>query len=296
MKQTRLIMGMPITVEIVEKADATATESPAVPASATATTIEKVFDYFHYIDEKFSTYKENSEIMRINRGEILLENSSDDMREIFDLAERTRNETGGYFDIVNRSGIFDPSGIVKGWTILKASRIIESVGFKDYFVEAGGDIQVGGYNRQGELWRVGVRNPFVTEKKEIVKIVLLGGGRMNGSDNGNWVNGSKNGNGMNGIATSGTYLRGQHIYNPKDRDSAISDIASLSVIGPNVYEADRFATAAFAMGKKGIDFIEQQKGLEGYIIDSAGIATMTSGFEALTALTALTAISDIAKK
>jgi len=44
------------------------------------------------------------------------------------------------------------------------------------------------------------------------------------------------------------------------------EIASISVIGPNVYEADRFATAAFAMGEKGIEFIEKQKKLEGYMI------------------------------
>ncbi len=55
-------------------------------------------------------------------------------------------------------------------------------------------------------------------------------------------------------------------------------MVSLTVIGPNVYEADRFATAAFAMGKNGIAFIEQLQGFEGYQIDGAGIATMTSGF------------------
>ena len=81
------------------------------------------------------------------------------------------------------------------------------------------------------------------------------------------------------MATSGTYIRGQHIYNPHNRVQTFDDIVSLTVIGPNIYEADRFATAAFAMGKSGIDFIESLPGFEGYIIDSNGIATMTSGFE-----------------
>ena len=63
------------------------------------------------------------------------------------------------------------------------------------------------------------------------------------------------------------------------------DIVSLSVIGPNIYEADRFATAAFAMGRKGIEFIENlnvdsgPRMFEGYMIDSKGIATMTSDFD-----------------
>ena len=60
-----------------------------------------------------------------------------------------------------------------------------------------------------------------------------------------------------GIATSGTYARGEHIYNPKNPSEAIESIVSLTVIGPNIYEADRFATACFAMGKDGIYFLEK---------------------------------------
>ena len=55
-------------------------------------------------------------------------------------------------------------------------------------------------------------------------------------------------------------------------------IVSFTVLGPNVWEADRFATAAFAMGPAGIQFIEKEPCLEGYMISKDGIATMTSGF------------------
>lgn len=127
--------------------------------------------------------------------------------------------------------------------------------FKDFFVEAGGDIQVFGKKESG--WKVGIRNPF--KPSEIVKSVNL-----------------KN---NEGIATSGTYERGNHIYNPKNRKQELTEIMSITVIGENVYEADRFATAAFAMGKDGINFIEKLPRFECYMIDSAGIATMTSGFE-----------------
>ena len=50
------------------------------------------------------------------------------------------------------------------------------------------------------------------------------------------------------------------------------------MIGPDVYEADRFATAAFAMGRPGIDFIEVMPSLEGYMIDKDKRATYTTGF------------------
>jgi thiamine biosynthesis lipoprotein len=100
MKQTRLIMGMPVILEVID-------------SDVTSEAFEKVFDYFGYVDRKFSTYKPDSEISRINRNELTLEESSDDMKTIFRLAEQTRQETGGYFDIM-RNGNFDPSGIVKG--------------------------------------------------------------------------------------------------------------------------------------------------------------------------------------
>ena len=58
---------------------------------------------------------------------------------------------------------------------------------------------------------------------------------------------------------------------------------SLTVIGPNVFEADRFATAAFAMGLVGMKFLstlslEGLAGFEAYAIDSRGVALSTSGF------------------
>ena len=243
MKETKILMGMPVTVEIADP-------------GANSRDIDDVFSYFEYIDDTFSTFKSSSEITRINRGELDRSQWSPDMKEIFDLAERTKNETNGYFDIKTPGGSYDPSGVVKGWAIWRAAGILRKKGLKNFYVDAGGDIEVSGANEKGERWIIGIRNPF--NVSEVVKKVALTDG---------------------GIATSGTYERGNHIYNPKTGKAADSDIVSVSVVGPNVYEADRFATAAFAMGRSGIQFIEQVPGIEGYMIDRQGIATMTSGFE-----------------
>jgi thiamine biosynthesis lipoprotein len=242
MKQTRIIMGMPVTLEVVD---------PGV----TRQTFEAVFAYFEYVDRKFSTYKHDSEISMINRQEITLAQSSEDMQAVFTLAEQTRQETGGYFNI-DRNGLYDPSGIVKGWAIDTAAGILRQAGFDNYYVDAGGDIQVSGKNSQGQDWIVGIQNPF--NPREIVKVLSVHNC---------------------GVATSGTYVRGLHIYNPKNDDQPITGIVSLTVIGPDIYEADRFATAAFAMGSAGILFIEELAGFEGYMIDQHGLATYTSGFE-----------------
>lgn len=236
-------MGMPIIIEITD-------------ATVKQETFGKIFSYLQYVDEKFSTYKNTSEISMINQGKISKNTCSKDMQEIFALAEKTRIETNGYFDINTPNGNCDPSGIVKGWAIYNASKILKKDGFKNYYVYAGGDIQTSGKNASGQPWKIGIQHPF--NEKQIVKTVRLQN---------------------QGIATSGSYVKGNHIYNPKDKNNSLQEIISLTVIGPNVYEADRFATAAFAMGAKGINFIENLKDFEGYMIDKNGTATFTSNFE-----------------
>jgi thiamine biosynthesis lipoprotein len=257
MKETRMIMGMPVTIQIFGPIGSQL-------KTGVAGSIEKVFEYFKYIDEKFSTYKDHSEIMTINRGELDIDNASDDMKTVFRLAEETKIDTNGYFDIVNRYGKFDPSGIVKGWAIFNAAKLIRESGFENYYVEAGGDIQVGGFNDEGKKWAIGIKNPF--KHHQNTKVVYLSNA---------------------GIATSGTYIRGQHIYNPHDKIEEFTRIVSLTVIGPNIYDADRFATAAFAMGRKGVELFDNPTirrfgNFEVYMIDNKGIATMTSGFEKYT--------------
>jgi FAD:protein FMN transferase len=241
MRDTRIVMGMPVTVEIVD--------------AASATLIDAVYDYFSEIDHRFSLYKTDSEISSYNRGEITSAALSAEMHEVFALAGRTREQSDGYFEMKRPDGTIDPSGIVKGWAIRNAAQMIRAAGAHNYYVEAGGDIQAEGKNADGEDWRVGIRNPF--NEQQIIKVIKLSG---------------------QGIATSGTYVRGQHIYDPHQPKRDITDIVSLSVIGPDVLEADRFATAAFAMGESGIYFIEQQEGLEAYMVNAQGIATQTTGF------------------
>lgn len=243
MKQVQIIMGTPVIIEILD-------------SEAKQSLFDEVFNYFKYVDEKFSTYKDDSEITAINNKTIKEEEVSKDMKEVFKLSKETAKLTKGYFNILTPGGTIDPSGLVKGWSILNASKILKNHDIKNFYVEAGGDIQAYGKNAKGEPWSIGIQNPF-NKKREIVKKIYI-------QDK--------------GIATSGNYVRPGHIYNPINKKDALSEIVSISVIGPNVFEADRFATAAFAMGKNGIIFIEHLEGFEGYSIDKNKVATMTTGF------------------
>ncbi len=246
MRDTRILMDMPITVEIVD--------------SGFAGLVDEVFSYFAAVERRFSTFRSDSEISALNGGRIGFEDLSCDMREVLEIAARTKRDTDGYFDIRRSDGMLDPSGIVKGWAIRNAADLARSFGARNFYVDAGGDIQIGGKNADGDDWKVGIRNPF--NEQEIIKTVLPKG---------------------RGIATSGSYARGGHIYDPHQPGRRIEDIVSLTVIGPDVLEADRFATAAFAMGRAGIYFIEGMPELEGYAVDANGIATQTRGFGAYVA-------------
>jgi thiamine biosynthesis lipoprotein len=177
------------------------------------------------------------------------------LEEVLLLCEQTKVETGGYFDI-ERHGRIDPSGLVKGWAIEQASALLSARGLANHFVDAGGDVQAVGLNGNGQPWRVGIRNPC--NRDELVKVLAI-------SDQ--------------GVATSGTAVRGQHIYNPLQPDLLLTEVVSLTVIGPSIYDADRLATAAFAMGRDGLAFIAERPDLEGYAITADGMARYTRGFD-----------------
>lgn len=239
-KQTRMIMGMPITLM-----------TPHEPNSKEA--FEKTFDFFQQVDQRYSPFITTSEVSQINLHKLKESDYSPEMIEILEIAQKTKVETNNYFDVWHNNS-FDPSGIVKGWAIQKAAKIMHDY-TDDFYIEAGGDIQVHGISDKRAPWRIGIRNPF--NRHENIAIISLN----------NYA-----------VATSGTAIRGQHIYDPVS-DKPLADIISLSVIAPKIIDADRMATAAFAMGKKGIAFIEKLNGYEGYMVSKDKRVTMTSGWK-----------------
>src|SRR5208337_229960 len=193
MERTEVIMDMPITVSI----------SPIFGSEAPVEVFKAVFAYFREIDEGFSPFKAGSEVSRMSRGELAPKDASPRMKEVLRICDETEAQTGGYFSAWYR-GSFDPSGVVKGWAVREASRRLDELGFFDHCIEAGGDIEARGLNAEGRPWEIGIRNPF--DPSTIIKVLRL-------SDR--------------GIATSGTYIRGDHIYNPQTGRPVSDGVASL---------------------------------------------------------------------
>jgi len=226
--QTRQIMGMPISIDV---------RDPHVDVGA----IDRAFDWFRWVDATFSTYRAVSEICRLNVGALALADAHRDVREVLARCEELYVETDGYFN--SRSpflsqamavppaaliaGAVDPSGLVKGWSVDRAARILEAAGARNYHINAGGDIRVRGGPQPGCRWRIGIRHPLLRDRVAAV---------IEADDL--------------AIATSGTYERGEHIIDPHS-GRAPRGVLSVTVTGPDLATADAYATAAYAMGEAG---------------------------------------------
>lgn len=204
-----------------------------VPGLKKEPVIKTAFARLRAIDKQFSPYKKNSELSKYNRGELTELTLSPEMKFILHACRRAEEKTDGYFSAWY-GGDFDPNGYVKGWAIAEAGKVIEEYGHKTYCIYAGGDILARSAGKK--IWKIGIQNP-----KNKSKIL----GKINGD---NFA-----------VATSGTYERGTHITNPKTGEPA-KELLSLTVIGPDIIKADILSTAGFAMGEKGISFINRQEG------------------------------------
>ena len=130
--------------------------------------LDDCFAWFQRVDELFSTWRDDTEIMRIGRGELAADDASDEVRTVLDLAEHLRLESNGAFDITAgsrakvppRPGLapLDPSGIVKGWAVERAAEMLAAAGASCFFINAGGDVVVRGRPDDAPRWLAG-RHP-----------------------------------------------------------------------------------------------------------------------------------------
>jgi thiamine biosynthesis lipoprotein len=204
------VMGMPVVADV--------RDDDADPAL-----LDDVFAWLRQVDETFSTYKPESEVSRLARGELHLADASEDVREVLARCEELRLETGGWFD-ASAGGSLDPSGLVKGWSVDRAAAILDAAGIRNYALNAGGDMRLRGRAAPAWCWRVGIQHPQLPDA--VARVVET--------------------NDL-AVATSGEYARGHHVLDPHT-GRAPAGILSVTVTGPDLATADGYATAAFAMG------------------------------------------------
>lgn len=216
-------MGMPISIQI---------RGPQARGAAATAAVRAAYEDLAWVDATFSRWKPDSELSRLRRGERTVEQCCPEMGQVLALGERYRQETQGAFltrlpDEDTGEWLPDPTGLVKGWAIARAAAILAAapaLAGHAYCVNAGGDIAVGGVDDSpggDRPWRLGIENPDVPG--QIAQVVELRDGAL---------------------ATSGCAARGAHLVDPATGERRYRR-GSVSVIAPDIVDADVWATALF---------------------------------------------------
>lgn len=224
-------------------------------ADVDPTAVTRVASDLHWVDRTFSTYRGDSAICQLSDGVLTLRDCPPEVAEVLQLCAAAAERTEGYFS-ARAGGQLDPTGLVKGWAIGRAMRLLAEAGSVRHAVNGGGDVAAVGGIGPGRPWVVGISDP-------------LRPGQLLTQAHGREI----------ALATSGVAERGAHILDPFT-GLPVRDLASVSVIGPNIMDADVTATAAFARGAGATDWLEAQEGYEGLLVFSTGAQWRTSGFAA----------------
>src|SRR4051794_21333763 len=171
----RDIMGMPIGIDVRD---------------AGGIDVGVAFDWLREVDATFSTYREDSDISRLDRGELTVADCRPEVDEVLTRCLALERATGGYFS-VRPAGRLDPSGLVKGWAVAGAADRLAAAGARDFCINAGGDVIARGRPAPRRRWRVGIRHPEELDRlAAVLEVEDLA------------------------VATSGEYERGAHVLDP----------------------------------------------------------------------------------
>lgn len=209
----------------------------------------------HAVDATYSTYRDDSVISRLGRGELTLQQCPAQVGEVFDFCAQISRDSNGYFSI-EPAGRLDPSGFVKGWAIEQAGAVLAAHGARHHAVNGGGDVQLAGEAAPGHPWHVGIADPRRPGK--VLAVVAATDGA---------------------VATSGTAERGAHVVDPFTSRPAVG-LVSITVVGRHLTLVDAYATAALAMGERSREWLEGLNGYEALAVRPDGSSWQTAGFSA----------------
>jgi len=218
-----------------------------------ADAVADVVSWLHRVEAVFSTYNPDSDISRLRRGVLRLEHADAEVGRVLELCAQVQVQTGGAFTAMP-NGRLDPTGLVKGWAVERASLLLSEHGAANHGVNGGGDMQLAGEAASGRPWVVGISDP--SDRSRVVSTV----------------------SGRNfAVATSGIGERGEHILDPFTSRPA-AELASVTVVGPSLTFADAYATAAFVLGRQAIRWIEDVDGYEALLVDTKGEISISRGW------------------
>ncbi|MBQ0890642.1 FAD:protein FMN transferase [Streptomyces sp. RM72] len=221
----------------------------AEPTPSLRRALDEADSLLHHVDEVFSPFRPDSAVSRVRHGRPVPEEWQPELREILALCADAHRRTGGRFAAWH-SGVFDPSGLVKGWAVERAAVLLREAGAEHVCLNGGGDVQL-----YGGPWRVGITHPL--RPGFPAAVVESPGGPL-------------------AIATSGPGERGCHIVDPRTGAPPTDGLASLTVTAPSLTEADMLATAAYCMGAEARRWLGTLPGVAAFAVMPDG-QTWTTG-------------------
>ena len=208
------------------------------------------------VDRVFSTFREDSYVSRLGRGELALEDCPPEVAEVIALGERAHAGSAGAFSVrrpgVDGGLVFDPSGVVKGWAAERAAAHLAELPETDFCLSAGGDLVCRTVDPAGRPWRIGIEDP--RDPRRLIAVVPVHTGA---------------------VATSGSAHRGQHVVDARTGRPP-SGISSVTVVADSLTAADIDATAAYAQGPGAAFWLRGRPGRTGLVVWSDG-STATVG-------------------
>lgn len=223
------------------------------------------FDELRHVDRVFSTYRDDSDIRRIERGELTMTDASPWVAEVAEECARAEVETGGLFT-ARWAGGFDPTGYVKGWSVERTARahlapLVARPGVVAAGLNAGGDLQLFTAPDADWAWNVAIVDP--ADRSRVLATVPVRDGA---------------------VATSGTAERGAHIVDPRT-GLAVPGLGSATVVAAGLAHADVWATAAVVSGLDDLGWVFRAGETTGLIADGSGrVRRWLDGVEVAVAL------------
>ena len=239
------VMGTVVTIDVFDPA--------GISVRALVPHLDQARAVLHRADRVFSTWREDSPISRLRRGECGINELPAEVAEVLADCMVARTWSGGWFDPWAMPGGVDPTGYVKGWAAQRAVEALACAGVAGAMVNAAGDIASFGGLADGAPFRVGIADP--TAHAQLACVIELRGA----------------------VATSGCYERGAHLVDPFKRAAHVR-VASASVFGPDLGMADALATALGVGGDEMLARISELDGYEGLTIGFDGSMQRTGSF------------------
>jgi FAD:protein FMN transferase len=156
-------------------------------------------------------------------------------------------------------------GIAKGWALDAAARALRALGYRDFLLQAGGDLYAAG-SRNGAPWEVGVRDPLGGRLDTLLSVPV--------SDR--------------AFSTSGDYEQGfdaggrryHHLIDPRTCEPA-AGARAVSVLAGSAVDAEILGKALFVTGGPDAVALASRLGVEAIVVTKGGQVLATGGLQGM---------------